>query len=137
MPLPVQYGGAPLHVPSSWQWRVALPTSIPPGRQEYCSTEPYVQLWVPDTTALGGTPGSPQEIAAETVRDGTTGGERRGGGGVLVCKIVSSYRFQMLLHYMIQLGHCRRQLEGEGEGWDKRKCLLFSCLFLSVCCFCE
>ncbi len=69
VPLPVQYGGAPLHVPSSWQWRVALPTSTPPGKQEYCSSEPYVQLWVPDTTALGGTPGSPQEIAMETVTD--------------------------------------------------------------------
>lgn len=78
--LPVQYGGPPLQVPSSWQWRVVLPTSTPPGRQEYCSTEPYVQLWVPDTTALGGTPGSPQEIATEARRDG-----KRKGGGVSVC----------------------------------------------------
>lgn len=74
--LPVQYGGAPLHVPSSWQWRVALPTSTPPGWQEYCITEPYVQLWVPDTTALGGAPGSPQEMAVETVTDWERDGQK-------------------------------------------------------------
>lgn len=48
---------------------MALPTSTPPGRQEYWITEAKVQLWVPDSTALGGAPGSPQEIAAETLTD--------------------------------------------------------------------
>lgn len=88
--LPVQYGGAPLHVPSSWQRRVAFPTSTPPGRQECCMTEPYVQLWVPDTTALGGAPGSPQEIATETVTNWEA--ERKG-----YCEIGSSSRFQPVL----------------------------------------
>lgn len=90
---PVQYGGAPLHVPSSWQWRVALPTSTPPGRQEYCITEPYVQLWVPDTTALGGAPGSPQEIAVEMVTDWERDTQK-----VLVCDWVQ----QQIPHYCIK-----------------------------------
>lgn len=98
--LPVQYDGAPLHVPSSWQWRVALPTSTPPGRQEYCITELYVQLWVPDTTALGGAPGSPQEMAVERAR-------QTEGVSVWLGPTIDPTR----LHQMVQLGHCRSQLQ--------------------------
>lgn len=76
-----------------------MPTSTPPGRQEYWIAEANVKLRAPDSTALGGTPGSPQEMAAET----TTDWDADTGGGISD------------LLWMVQLGHRGRRRGGEGD----------------------
>jgi len=63
VPLPMQLGWVPLHVPSDWQKRRAEPTSTSGARQEKDTEERYVK---PRSSRRpwAGIPGSPQNTAA-------------------------------------------------------------------------